>query len=199
MYMLFGKKEDKNKLPDLPSPKGNYGMNDNSLPSFPDSPTQRGFSQSAIKDAVASPNMHTGPRTVEMKEWSPAGPAFDDEDDMPLPDTPPARMEFPHRQEMEEMDEEEMPITKRAPPKPQMMKPKMEMKNDVFVRIDKFNHARRALDKAQESLEQIDELVKKIRETKLKEDQELSSWENDILHVKARIKEVTETVFEKLE
>jgi len=53
--------------------------------------------------------------------------------------------------------------------------------------------------KARETLEDIDELIKKIRETKLREDQEISSWENDVLHVKTRIKEVSENIFEKLE
>lgn len=202
MYMLFGKKEDKNKLPDLPSPRGNYGsmQDSNSLPSFPDSPSHNRFSQAVIKDAVSTPDrqdiptVSNRPRMVEMKEWSPSQPSFDDEDemdeeDMPMPDEPPARMNFNDSR----ISQPPKPMTKPA------SRPQMQMNADVFVRIDKFNHAKKALTQAQESLEQIDELIKKIRETKLKEDQELSSWENDILHVKSRIKEVTETVFEKLE
>ena len=63
--MFWEKKEDKHLLPDLPPSKIPLNADmfhreeslpeeeeKHSLPSFPDSPNQRGFSQSAIKDAI---------------------------------------------------------------------------------------------------------------------------------------------------
>src|SRR3989344_4456050 len=91
--MFWNKKEDKDKLPDLPpfkqsvipSPIEENEMKEkHALPSFPDSPHQSGFSQAAIKDAVNNeedsspiPEENTFPdsnqkfKTVEMEEWSP--------------------------------------------------------------------------------------------------------------------------------
>lgn len=208
--MLFGKKEDKKKLPDLPPLKAQFRIEQNtnsydetesmephSLPSFPDSPTYNEFSQAAIKDAVGVPEEELPPlppspqnkiKTIEMREWSPTLPPHEDEDGkFHLSDSPP---------EYEE-DEEIIP-----PPKQIITKKFREVSKstpDIFVRIDKFNLARKSLSQAQETLEQIDELIKKIRETKLREDHELSSWEQDMMNVKARIKEVSENIFEKLE
>ncbi len=51
--------------------------------------------------------------------------------------------------------------------------------------------------KVQEKMEDIDELVKKIREVKMREEQELGSWENDLINIKSRIKDVSENIFEK--
>src|SRR2546429_1707170 len=81
--MFWNKKEDKKSLPDLPPLQSPFSkdlipqMNteehteehaqDQSLPSFPDSPLNRGFSQSVIKDAVGS-----------SEEEEPIGQPFND-------------------------------------------------------------------------------------------------------------------------
>ena len=45
----------------------------------------------------------------------------------------------------------------------------------------------------------MDELLKKIREIKLREEQELTTWEKEINNAKSRIKDVHENIFEKIE
>ena len=60
--MFWNKKEDKNRLPDLPPIDYNYPADEDDyeegnyekqkLPSFPDSPIQKGFTQTVIKDAI---------------------------------------------------------------------------------------------------------------------------------------------------
>ena len=47
---------------------------------------------------------------------------------------------------------------------------------DVYVKIDRFHSARKALNSAQIKLKEIDETMKKIRETRIREEQELSFW-----------------------
>lgn len=90
--MFWEKKEKEKGLPDLPRPptrttlpQGYPPMHEeeddkiHGLPAFPDSPMQRGFSQSAIKDAVANedirdelPDFKQAPKynLVEMEEWN---------------------------------------------------------------------------------------------------------------------------------
>ena len=67
------------------------------------------------------------------------------------------------------------------------------------MKIDKFHSAKKTLAAIESKVDEIDEMLKRIRETKLREDQELSSWDSELMHVKARIKEVSENIFEKLE
>lgn len=69
---------------------------------------------------------------------------------------------------------------------------------EVFVKIDKFVAARKALQTAEEKVNDIESLLKKIRETKLREEQELSNWEKEVSLVKAKIEEVNSTIFDKL-
>lgn len=77
---------------------------------------------------------------------------------------------------------------------------KPAMKNsDVFVKIDKFHTARKSLTLAQQEIENVSDLLKKIRETKLREEQELSAWEKDIANAKSRVQEVSSNIFEKVE
>ena len=105
----------------------------------------------------------------------------------------------------EQGEDEDMKPSQRIAPPPEIgagydvsIKTKGE-KSDVFVRIDKFHSARRALRGANNSLKEISELMKKIREVKLREEQELAAWERDVANVKARIRDVTENIFEKVE
>jgi len=70
---------------------------------------------------------------------------------------------------------------------------------DVYVKIDKFHSARKALTQARSKLEEMDVLLKKIREVRMREEQELSSWEKEVDLVKAKVEEVTENIFDKIE
>lgn len=202
--MLFSKKEDESKLPDLPTPKRPFDMNptinppeeaeSGSLPAFPDSPGANRFSQAAIKDAVggkARENFGSypqqRPKMMEMEEWTP-GTRYN---------------EHPELEEVDEEEEEEEPQQQMIAPPPapvrRVVMKEVQAPAEVFVRIDKFHAARKALSEISEELENIDELVKKIRETKMREEQELNAWEKDIMNIKSRLQGVTENIFEKVE
>ena len=66
----------------------------------------------------------------------------------------------------------------------------------IFVKIDKFRSARESLEIVKEKLTEIDELLKMIREVKLKEDRELSAWEKEMENIKSRINDVAVDIFE---
>ncbi len=189
--MFWSKKEEKSRLPDLPPlnmPPQRPSMQTNSdeedyekhrLPSFPDSPMQRGFSQTIIKDAVNSEELKetasfddvpTRFKTIEMGE---------------VPSKPIARLSEPP--------------SEQYIPKPAKYETSLKPKNDIYVKIDKFTSAKRSLSAIHEKLSEIDELLRRIREIKLREDQELSGWEKEISSLKSKMQEVTESIFEKTE
>ncbi len=226
--MFWDKKENAKALPDLPPMKfipssqeknmiaehEDEGAEDNEdnednekhgLPSFPDSPMQRGFSQSAIKDAITHestedalvgqplPTANNSIKTVEVDEWSPqqqipSPPIMRHASEMP----PQIKQEFSPATNMQTFSiQNESPVSTRTA--------RATKNSDIFVKIDKFYSAKKALEATAHKLDEIDAVLHKIRETKMREEQELAAWEKDLTTIKMRIKEVTETIFEKIE
>jgi hypothetical protein len=201
--MFWNKKDSKDSLPDLPPMKAPlrpafdlpshpdehpaHEMDDDmpekhGLPAFPDSPTQRGFSQTAIKEAITQdqipeeePEQHFPPaaaaiRTTELDSMSamPAPRKFTLEE----PPMPPAERTF-------------------TPPRRPAQKP-----NETFVKIERFNSAHKSLTSIRKKIDELDSSLRKIREVKLREEQELSSWEKEVASLKSRLQEVNDSLFE---
>ena len=197
----FKKKEKMNDLPDLtPSaptmrdyqrvrlppiePLSEEKEEIHSLPSFPDSPMSKGFSQSAIKSAVGDSEHEN---SDEMNEWKPE------------PKDTSSTPKNPRTIEMDEWSPQAMPILReemRLPPPPMRMSQSADSKRPLFVKLDKFREARDSLAKISEKLDQMDELLKMIRDIKAKEDEEINSWERDMENIKARISLVNKEIFE---
>lgn len=70
--------------------------------------------------------------------------------------------------------------------------------SNIFIKIEKFNSARKALASAQQKISEIDTMLKKIRETRMREEQELTAWEREVENAKTRIEEASESLFDKL-
>lgn len=72
-------------------------------------------------------------------------------------------------------------------------------KNDpFFVRIDKFNEAKRNLAEIEKKLREMENILVKVSETKQKEQQEIDSWKKDMKEIKNYLEEVNNSVFNKL-
>jgi hypothetical protein len=203
-YMFWNKKDDKKGLPDLPPSKmpvnadllrdlqkANEPLSLKELPTFPEAPSERVPSETAIKEVIEEPPAETAPaeklslpkiieqpedleeaigqkqtiKTIEMDEWTP-------ESDAPLGE-PPA----------------EKPKVKEQAYKPE------KKGGDVFVKIDRFNTARRSLNSIKQKIEEMDVLLKKIRDVKLREEQEIASWEKDVATLKSRLQDINDNVF----
>ena len=197
---MFWRKKEEKRLPDLPP--ADYSMSvlskrlddfdefDESeekhvLPSFPDTPSHNRFSEAAIKDAVNedSEELPEIPKSsenkvIEMEEWKPSRSIRSLEN--PLPMLRPKQ------------------VMKRESFEPSMIGQEMKML-DVFVKIDKFRSAKKAIREVKSRLEDIDVLLSKIREVKLREDQELKAWENELIQIKARVQDIHENIFEKVD
>ena len=138
------------------------------LPSFPDSPQEKGFSQTAIKDAV-SPDLPAHPKAIEMEEWAPAN--------HPPKETiiqPPPQKKFIAASTPKAMDDCEN-----------------------YIKLSDFLAGRKSLMDAEDTIEGLDELIKKLRETTMREEQELTNWEKTLESTKDKLEKVTEKLFEK--
>lgn len=197
------KKEDRDTLPDLPplpatplQNKETQKQNEKQLPSFPDSPAHNNFSQAAIKDAInpeseekLSEPPESNPdeskkNTIEMEEYTPSKKIIPSE---PITKSSTQEMEEPLQKSKLEKMEEQLP------------KSKLGKNQDIFIRLNKFHSAKKALSETEERLAEINLLLQKIRETKMREDQELSGWEKELENIKARIQEITKNIFEKVD
>ena len=76
---------------------------------------------------------------------------------------------------------------------------KVEMKNEpVFVRIDKFQAAKADLAIVQKDVKDIELLMGKFKDTKDKEDKEISELEKEMDEIKSRLGHVESEVFGKI-
>jgi len=192
--MFWDKKEDKKMLEDIPPLKlpersvqssihedeeDEEYSEKHGLPSFPDSPQERGFSQAAIKEAINNNDMEeynseyetikSGPptniRTIEMKEWEP---------------------------EYKLQDPSKDPLIEKMRSFSQRQKG-----SEVFIKLQKFTTAKKALIDVESKVDELEKMLKKIREVKMREEQELSAWEREISTIKARIETISENLLDK--
>ena len=184
--MFWEKKKKEDGLPDLPRPPARPSLPQrdfmpieddfedekiHELPSFPDSPMQKGFSQSAIKEAVANEEIKEEDRIPDLKM-----PLFEEH----------KRIGGAEENYSGQAAHTLYPAGKRE------SKP-------IFVRIDKFQLARNSLETVKEKLAEIEDLLKTIRDVKAKEDVELSSWEAEMENAKSRVQNVLNDIFERAE
>jgi hypothetical protein len=221
---FFGKKEQR-AIPDLPSPReagfsfkndedDEMGGESHVLPAFPDSPSHNKFSEAMIKDAVSMqpvrgnddgglaevPRDEKQIRVVEMEEWQPSSKPREEPEE---PEEFHAKFMPPKENRIPHLETKSVPTENRmrmSVPEPVRFQPRKEATSkEIFVRIDKYHTARKALSEIAERLEEIDENVRKIREVKLREEQELATWERDIMNAKLRIKDVSDNLFDNTE
>ncbi|MFH0831313.1 MAG: hypothetical protein V1886_00385 [archaeon] len=74
----------------------------------------------------------------------------------------------------------------------------MRLKEPIFVKIDKFKDALANFEIIKEKLVDVDILLKKIKETKAKEQEELDSWEKEVDEIKDKIKGIDEKLFSRI-
>lgn len=198
--MFWNKKEKETGLPDLPPaqvgrvtlppvdvstdytirlPKAEV----NTLPSFTEYQKQKGYNQQTIKEAISPTET--------------------------LPEPPPLRESVPGPNRVIEMDEwkpSKMPGMQQSinsavspVPRSESLPKKIRDEEPIFVRLDKFQSARRSLENIQTKINEIDDILKNIKEVRIKENAELDYWEKEMQAVKARVRSVTDEIFERVE
>lgn len=69
----------------------------------------------------------------------------------------------------------------------------------LYIRLDKFQTTLESFKEIKKKIMEIEELLNRTREIKIKEEEELSEWENEIKGIKARIDFIDKNIFNKLE
>jgi len=103
----------------------------------------------------------------------------------------------PKPREFEEWKPSAEPIRKLS--RPEIPMPQKEERKEIYVKLDKFKSAKKTMALLASNVEEMEELIRKIRETKMREEQEFSSWEKNVESVRARIDTVKQNIFEKLD
>lgn len=109
---------------------------------------------------------------------------------------------------------QEMQKSKFSPlPKVPFKKPEHEIKPEpmlptqppkikekpIYIRLDKFEATEESFEEIKNKLIEIESFLKKIREIKTKEEQELEDWEREIQVIKTRIESIDKNIFNKLD
>lgn len=71
-------------------------------------------------------------------------------------------------------------------------------KAPFFVRIDKFNDARENLRMVSKRLKEMDKVLEKIQEVKMREDEELAAWKEEMKLIRENLTKIDEDIFSKL-
>lgn len=183
------------KLPELPKLPDFPGMREESedydemnlpqLPIFPNNSLGNKFSQNTIKEAVA------GEKEVESEGA----------DDLPLDfeENENQMMQEPLREINPMKDMRQFsPPAQRAREIPSYSKNLVKKAEPVFIRLDKFEESMEIFNDTKEQISEIENLLKNIKELKQKEDEELSSWENEIQEIRKQIEKVDSDIFSKI-
>lgn len=82
---------------------------------------------------------------------------------------------------------------------PESFKTSAKELNPVYIRLDKFNKTIEIFDEIKEKVIEIEKLLKKTREIKMKEEEELEEWEKEIQVIKLRLDSIDKELFEKFD
>lgn len=75
---------------------------------------------------------------------------------------------------------------------------KKDFNETIFVRIDKFNSAKKDLQEMQKDLQRIQELIMEINEIKLKEDEEIVGLNKNIEEIKDKLDKMDTEIFNRI-
>ncbi len=74
-----------------------------------------------------------------------------------------------------------------------------QLDKPIYVKIARFKYALNTFELVKKKIREIDMLLKKIKETREKEQQELAAWEQEISDIKEKINAVDSKLFSKLD
>jgi hypothetical protein len=69
----------------------------------------------------------------------------------------------------------------------------------VFIRLDKFETTIEAFEEIKGKIIEIEDLLKKIKDVKSKEEEELVNWEKEIQIIKGKVDSIDKNIFSKLD
>lgn len=185
--------------------------------------------QEKVEKAFGIPELPSFPEVQEIKEALkprevtneviPPLPAFPSFSNYPPP-VQAQQLQKPDIKKIEEIGlpvwrEQRVPLTQELNPMQQIIPPQittpfesaqerteeriLRAREPIFIKIDKFSEALSNFESIKKKVEEIDDLLKRTREIRQKEQEEFNAWEKEIIEIKEKINSIDEKLFSKLE
>lgn len=214
---LFHKKDDIPEIPTAPEfPKMNFNPEEkpeipaSPIPSLPSMPgdTRDQINRDMIKSAIEdSSEKIKGDSSNELEE-SPAHEDFEESGMMKLPELPKMPETKPKKFSLREQKTDsvlpEPPTKIEIPAKPEMKiedlpsPVKKDAEETIFVRIDKFNSAKRDVGEIVRELREVESVLAKIEQIKMQEDEEVAEVSKVMEEIKLKMNRIDSDVFNRL-
>ncbi len=212
---LFKKKEEVPKIPTSPSLPSLPSLSPISeepvkrdlpgLPSFPSNSKNENLNQEMVKSAVSE---MPSPGEKEVHEEIPKS--------FPMPEVPKEESLIPQKPSIEssipELPKSIVPMSQKIKlnesessqhlPVPVPLHPtpisNLKQNDPIFVRIDKFQTAQKSFEEIKSTVVEAEVVLKKIKEVKSQEEEEIKGWAEDIIKLKSRLMEIDSDIFSHL-
>lgn len=204
------------KAPEKPEP-----IKHQELPSLPNTSFGQELNSEMVKSAVTDHDggippkqsrIESPPRKIELKEESLESPIIssppqDSFEEFPIQSFSPQKINEEPSPQFQNHTEPRIPSIMERPPKRKTLElsrtnlepeSKTKQEEPIFVRIDKFQNAKKDFKEIQKKIKQIELTLRKVQEEKLKEDKEVSSWIENLEKVKSRLNEIDSEIFSKV-
>lgn len=212
---LFGKKEAVPEIPTAPGlpelPKASVSSEFEKkslpeLPSFPNDSKNGSFNQDMVKSAVSDQD------SSEEKESDFSGipeppkkekAVLPEADFSPKPFGSSSAPTFPsipsnNTPSLPSISESET-VSRSAPIFSSSPVKQISREGEpIFVRIDKFQASQKNFDEIKDKISQIENILKKLKEVKVREEDELKGWTEDVENIKLKLGEIDSNIFSQI-
>ena len=183
------------QLPELPSPPSPDKKELPELPAF--QPTenkhQENLNQNIVKSAVSDTDNEISHSSEdnEVKREAPSGGFHPNNPQGMLPSLPPIHSQAKPPIHDRKRAIELSPSIKQKDPTTKQIEP-------IFVRIDKYQEAQKDFDEIKKKIKNIESVLRKIKDKKVKEDLEIASWNEELEKIKSRLSEIDSNIFDQI-
>jgi hypothetical protein len=160
------------------------------LPAFPASTNNENINQQMVKSAISempSPTSGLAPKMAQVPQ--PINSTAINTPDQ-LPELPP----IPTAPQVNDQARPAIPQTSLQ----NISQPRSLLNEPIFIRLDRYQASQKSVDAIREKVFKMEAILKKIEETKAKEEDELKGWIENINHVKTKIAEVDRDIFNQI-
>lgn len=170
-------------LPDLPLTRKDLPE----LPSFPTGNRNNNINQEIVKSAISD---NLGEDEVKMK--SPE----EELGKINLPTLP--AIPILQKGRVSIMDEDKPQNIPKLQTSRLSSLPKNDDADPIFVRIDKFQLAKKSIEQIRKKIDEMESVIEKLNEVKAKEEEEIKSWSSEISNLKMKLSEIDSNIFDQI-
>ncbi len=210
------------QLPSIPEPPISQTPEKKEMPELPELPTfPVGKKNESLNNEIVKSAVSDAPEDNEVVVDMPSEDGVHNNTELPIPPvpTPTTSATLPAIPQLPPKTTPQLPPTQSSTPvppiqssihqtpekrtlelSPSIQHPTSKTKQiePVFVRIDKFQEAQKDFDKIQKDVQEIESTLRKVKDIKADEEEQLSSWTKDLEKIKSRLSEIDINIFNKL-